>query len=267
MSASAAIEVVDLTKRYDGFTAVRGATFSVETGELFGFLGPNGAGKTTTLHILCTLLDPTSGSARVAGADTVREATRVREGIGIVFQEPSLDDRLTARENLEFHGMIYHMPKVRRRRRLEEVLKLVSLWDWRDAIVRTFSGGMKRRLEIARGLMHEPDVLFLDEPTIGLDPQTRRRIWETLRHLRTDRRTTLFLTTHSMEEAQACDRVAVMDHGRLLALGPPMDLIAQHRVANLEEVFLNLTGHDLRDGSLSEEQMARSRIRKMRRWA
>lgn len=262
-----AIEVTHLVKRFNGLTAVSDLSFQVQSGELFGFLGPNGAGKTTTIHILCTLLSPTSGEARVAGWDCQRHAIRVREKIGIIFQEPSLDERLTAWENLEFHGMIYHMPKLLRRQRIQEVLQFVELWDRRDSIARTFSGGMKRRLEVARGLMHRPSVLFLDEPTLGLDPQTRHRIWQMLAQLRSQDRMTLFLTTHSMEEASACDRVAILDQGRLIALGPPQELIAQRGARNLEEVFLSLTGHGLRDDGASGIEVSRSKIRKMRSWA
>ena len=262
------VEVSHLVKRFNGLTAVNDLSFQVEPGELFGFLRPNGAGKTTTINILCTLLAPTSGQARVAGFDCLREAIRVRESIGIIFQEPSLDERLTAWENLEFHGMIYHMPRRLRWQRMEEVLRLVELWDRRHSIARTFSGGMKRRLEVARGLMHQPKVLFLDEPTIGLDPQTRHRIWALMDQLRAEHKTTFFLTTHSMEEAARCDRVAVLDHGRLMALGRPADLVARQKARNLEEVFLSITGHGLRDnGGASEGEISRGRVRKMRSWA
>ena len=262
-----AVEVSRLVKRFDGLTAVDDLSFAVAPGELFGFLGPNGAGKTTTINILCTLLSPTAGAARVAGLDCLREPVRVRERIGIIFQDPSLDERLTAWENLEFHGMIYHMPRPLRRRRAQEVLEFVELWDRRDSIVRTFSGGMKRRLEVARGLMHEPEVLFLDEPTLGLDPQTRRKIWSMVEGLQKSRRTTFFLTTHSMEEAQRCDRVAILDHGRLMALGRPAELVSGRGARNLEEVFLGVTGHDLRDGAASEAEIGRGKVRKMRSWA
>ena len=261
-----AIEVSHLVKTFNGLTAVNDLSFRVEPGELFGFLGPNGAGKTTTINILCTLLAPASGAAWVAGYDCLSQPRQVRQSIGIIFQDPSLDERLTAWENLEFHGMIYHMPSPLRRRRMEEVLKLVELWDRRHDIVRTFSGGMKRRLEVARGLMHQPKVLFLDEPTIGLDPQTRRRTWETLEKLRLDRQMTFFLTTHSMEEASQCDRVAILDSGRLMALDSPQKLVLQHGAKNLEEVFLSLTGRGLRDDSVSEAEMMRTMVRRLRRW-
>ena len=261
-----AIEVSDLVKRFNGLTAVDGISFQVQTGELFGFLGPNGAGKTTTINILCTLLAPTSGTASVAGFDSVSHPRQIRQSIGIIFQDPSLDERLTAWENLEFHGMIYHMPKVIRRKRMQEVLNLVELSERKDSIVKTFSGGMKRRLEVARGLMHQPKILFLDEPTIGLDPQTRYRIWSTIDQLRTQQQVTLFLTTHSMEEASQCDRVAILDHGRLLALDGPQNLVAQHHAKNLEEVFLKLTGKGLRDAEASEAEMSRTTVRRLKRW-
>ena len=262
-----AVEVAHLVKQFNGLTAVNDLSFTVAPGELFGFLGPNGAGKTTTINILCTLLAPTLGRASVAGFDCLKEPVQVRRSIGIIFQDPSLDERLTAWENLEFHGMIYHMPKPERRRRMEEVLRFVDLWERKDSVARTFSGGMKRRLEVARGLMHCPKVLFLDEPTIGLDPQTRHRIWTLMDQLRAEQKTTFFMTTHSMEEAERCDRVAILDHGRLLALGKPSDLIQQHKARNLEQVFLGLTGHDLRDDGASGSEISRGKVRKMRVWA
>jgi ABC-2 type transport system ATP-binding protein len=262
-----AVEVSHLVKKFNGVTAVNDLSFTVQPGELFGFLGPNGAGKSTTIHILCTLLSPTSGTARVAGFDCLREPVQVRRSIGIIFQDPSLDERLTAWENLEFHGMIYHMPKPLRRQRMEEVLRFVELWERRHSVARTFSGGMKRRLEVARGLMHQPKVLFLDEPTIGLDPQTRHKIWTLVGELRAEQKTTFFMTTHSMEEAQRCDRVAILDYGKLLALGRPADLVLERRAQNLEQVFLGVTGHDLRDDDAPDQEISRGRVRKMRAWA
>jgi ABC-2 type transport system ATP-binding protein len=222
-----AIEVVDLVKSYGSTEAVRGVTFTVGPGEIFGFLGPNGAGKTTTIKMLCTLLAPTAGSARLAGHDVVGEPDQVRRRIGVIFQEPALDDRLTAVENLNLHAVAYRVPRAERAARIEEALRFVELHDRRTDLVRTFSGGMKRRLEIGRGLVHRPDVLFLDEPTTGLDPQTRARTWEVLRGLRTQYGTTLFLTTHYMEEAENCDRIAVIDHGKLVASGTPEALKKQ----------------------------------------
>jgi ABC-2 type transport system ATP-binding protein len=220
-----AIRAEGLTKTFDGFTAVDRVSFAVEEGELFGLLGPNGAGKTTTINMLSTLLRPTSGTATVAGRDVARDRDAVRQAIGIVFQEPALDGRLTGRENLEFHTMMYGLGKAERRRRIEEVLALVELTDRAATLVDKYSGGMKRRLEIARGLTHHPKVLFLDEPTLGLDTQTRRHIWDYIRKLNKESGVTIILTTHYMEEADfLCDRVAIMDHGRFAALDTPARL-------------------------------------------
>jgi len=218
------VKVENLVKKYGDLVAVNDISFSVMEGEIFGFLGPNGAGKTTTISILCTLLSPTSGRAWVNGHDVVKEPDAVRRSIGLVFQDPSLDERLTARENLEFHAILYDIPAEVRRRRLKEVLEMVELYDRRDDLVRTFSGGMKRRLEIARGLMHYPKVLFLDEPTLGLDPQTRRRIWDYIRELKEQENITIFLTTHYMDEAENADRIAIIDYGRIVALDTPDNL-------------------------------------------
>jgi len=224
---TAAIEVRGLVKRYGEILAVAGVDFTVERGEFFGFLGPNGAGKTTTISILCTLIRPTEGTARVAGHDVVREPHRVRQKIGIIFQDPSLDTQLTAWENLALHARVYGVPGSVWRPRAEELLRLVELWERRHSLVRTFSGGMKRRLELVRGLLHNPEVLVLDEPTIGLDPQTRRQIWSHLLTLRRETGVTLFLTTHYLEEAEQCDRVAIIDHGRIIALDTPAALKAR----------------------------------------
>jgi ABC-2 type transport system ATP-binding protein len=200
------IEVTDLVRTYGKLTAVDHVDFSVTRGEIFGFLGPNGAGKTTTINMLCTLLLPTSGTAMVGGYDVAREPGSVRHSIGLVFQDPSLDERLTAMENLRFHALLYSVPGDLFRERAERLLDMVDLADKKKDKVRTFSGGMKRRLEIARGLLHHPDVLFLDEPTIGLDPQTRKHIWDYLRRLRDEEGITMFMTTHYMDEAENCDR-------------------------------------------------------------
>jgi ABC-2 type transport system ATP-binding protein len=221
MPETPAIEVVDLTKRYGEVEAVRGVSFAVGGGEIFGFLGPNGAGKTTTIKTLCTLLAPTSGQARLAGHDVVAAPDEVRRRIGVIFQDPALDDRLTAFENLALHAVAYRVPRAERPARIDEALRFVDLFERRTDLVRTFSGGMKRRLEIARGLVHRPEILFLDEPTTGLDPQTRARTWEVLRGLRAQFGTTLFLTTHYMDEAENCDRIAVIDHGKIVASGTP----------------------------------------------
>jgi ABC-2 type transport system ATP-binding protein len=215
------IEVVELTKSFGPFTAVDDISFQVEDGQIFGFLGPNGAGKTTTINVLCTLMRPTKGQARVAGYDVASQRNAVRQSIGLVFQDPSLDDRLTAHENLLFHAHVYSVPGSERARRIEEALRVVDLWERRDAVVRTFSGGMRRRLEIARGILHRPRILFLDEPTLGLDPQTREHVWEYILELQRVHEITVFMTTHYMEEAEHCDRIAIIDQGKIVALDTP----------------------------------------------
>jgi ABC-2 type transport system ATP-binding protein len=212
------IEASNIVKRFGELEAVKGVSFSVKEGEIFGFLGPNGAGKTTTINILCTLLKPTSGQARVNGHDVIKERSQVRQSIGLVFQEPALDDYLTAEQNLRFHGYAYGVPKNVLEPRLKELLEMMELWDRRKGKISTYSGGMKRRLEIARGLLHHPRVLFLDEPTLGLDPQTRRRIWDYIHDLRKRENLAIFMTTHYMDEAENCDRIAIIDYGRTVAL-------------------------------------------------
>jgi ABC-2 type transport system ATP-binding protein len=215
-----------LHKRYGDVEAVRGVDLEVRVGETFGFLGPNGAGKTTTISILCTLLTPTSGSAAVAGFDVVSQRLEVRRRIGLVFQEPTLDEYLTAQENLRFHAELYGVPKHEIGPRVEQVMRMVGLWERRTHVVSTFSGGMKRRLEIARGLLHSPRVLFLDEPTVGLDPQTRAHIWDYIEELKEREAVTIFLTTHYMDEAEHCDRIAIIDDGVIAALDTPEALKA-----------------------------------------
>lgn len=212
------IEASNLVKRFGELEAVKGVSFSVKEGEIFGFLGPNGAGKTTTINILCTLLKPTDGQAKVNGYDVIKERSQVRQSIGLVFQEPALDDYLTAEQNLRFHGYAYGIPKNVLEPRLKELLEMMELWDRRKGKINTYSGGMKRRLEIARGLLHHPRVLFLDEPTLGLDPQTRRRIWDYIHDLRKRENLAIFMTTHYMDEAENCDRIAIIDYGRTVAL-------------------------------------------------
>jgi ABC-2 type transport system ATP-binding protein len=223
---SEAIEVTELTKKYGEVDAVRGIDFDVATGETFGFLGPNGAGKSTTIKILCTLADPTSGTARVAGYDVTTERDTVRRNIGLVFQETTLDSYLTGEQNLRFHADLYGVPKAAFAPRLRQVLEMVGLWERRSSAVATYSGGMQRRLEIARGLLHAPRVLFLDEPTVGLDPQTRVSIWEYINDLKRREDITIFLTTHYMDEAENCDRIAIIDHGKIVALETPEALKA-----------------------------------------
>ena len=218
------IRVEGLKKSFGEIAAVDGVSFEVRPGEIFGFLGPNGAGKTTTIKMLCTLLKPTAGRALIDGHDAVAEAAAVRAGIGIVFQDNTLDEYLTADQNLRYHAMIYHVPRGQREERIQRMLELVDLADRRSDVVRTFSGGMKRRLEIARALLHLPRVLFLDEPTVGLDPQTRHYVWEYLREMRRKHNITIFLTTHYMDEAENADRIAIIDYGRIIALDTPAAL-------------------------------------------
>jgi ABC-2 type transport system ATP-binding protein len=218
------IRVENLTKRFGGLTAVDDISFEVEEGTIFGFLGPNGAGKTTTINVLCTLLSPTSGRAFINGHDCTREPARVRESIGIVFQDTTLDKDLTAYENLAFHAYLYSVRKKEIRDRVHEALRFVDLYERRNDLVKKFSGGMKRRLEVARGLIHRPRVLFLDEPTLGLDPQSRTNLWESITKLPREHNVTVFMTTHYMEEAEVCDTIAVIDNGRIIARGSPEEL-------------------------------------------
>jgi len=215
------IKVENLVKRFGELVAVDNISFTVAPGEIFGLLGPNGAGKTTTINILCTLAKPTSGQAFVNGFHVVHQQNQVRQSIGLVFQDPSLDERLSGLQNLRFHALVYNVPASVREQRIEQVLRMVELWDRRHSEVRTYSGGMKRRLELARGLLHYPKVLFLDEPTLGLDPQTRNRLWEYIFELRRREGTTVFLTTHYMDEADKADRLAIIDYGKLVAIDTP----------------------------------------------
>ncbi len=224
---AAAIEVCGLVKNYGEVEAVKGVEFEVATGEVFGFLGPNGAGKTTTISMLCTLVTPTAGSAKVAGHDVVHERDDVRRNIGLVFQDPTLDNYLTAVQNLRLHAELYGLQRDLVAPRMRQVLEMVGLWERKDSPVGTYSGGMRRRLEIARGMMHSPRVLFLDEPTIGLDPQTRRSIWSYIAELKEREDITIFMTTHYMDEAEWCDRIAIMDNGEIVALDAPDTLKAQ----------------------------------------
>ena len=242
------ISTEELTKKFGEVTAVDHVSFAVERGEIFAFLGPNGAGKSTTIKMLTTLLTPTSGRMEVAGHDPWREPAAVRRTFGIIFQDPSLDTELTAYENMELHGVLYGVPRVERRERVEALLRFVGLWERRDDYVKRFSGGMKRRLEIARALQHRPRILFLDEPTSGLDPQTRNQIWEFIRGLCRDEHVTVFFTTHYMEEAErVADRIAVIDHGRIVAHGTAAALREQTGGRTLEDAFIALTGHSIRE--------------------
>lgn len=246
---ASAVEARGLSKRFGDFTAVDGVSFTVGEGEIFGFLGPNGAGKSTTINMLCTLLDVSGGRALVNGYDVVTEAGRVRDSIGLIFQETTLDERMTGMENLRFHALLYDVPRSDFRRRADEVLAMVELTDKADERVRSYSGGMKRRLEIARGLLHHPRVLFLDEPTIGLDPQTRRRIWEYLLGLRDEEGVTMFMTTHYMDEAENCDRIAIIDHGSIVAVDTPEGLKAR-------------VGGDIVTLGTSDDSLAMDRLRR-----
>lgn len=219
------IKLKDLTKKFGNLTAVDSISFEINQGEIFGFLGPNGAGKTTTLSMLATLLPPTKGEASINGFDILKEKDNVRKSIGMVFQDPTLDDELTAYENMDFHGRLYGVPKEVREKKIIELLELVELKERKDNLVKTFSGGMKRRLEITRGLLHEPKVLFLDEPTLGLDPQTRNKLWDYIKTLNQAKKITIILTTHYMEEAdKLCDRIAIIDHGKLIVIGTSPEL-------------------------------------------
>lgn len=246
------IEVKNLVKKFGDFTAVNDVSFSVEKGEIFAFLGPNGAGKSTTIKMLTTLLSPTGGSISINGFDPTTEADKVRHSFGIVFQDPSLDDDLTALENMQFHGVLYNVPAKTRASRIDELLKFVDLADRKDSLVKEFSGGMKRRLEIARGLLHHPKIIFLDEPTLGLDPQTRNHMWNYLRELQKAEGITVFFTTHYMEEAEKmAERIAVIDHGKIIASGTAETLKGETGTDSLEEAFLKLTGETIRDEGAS----------------
>jgi ABC-2 type transport system ATP-binding protein len=245
----AAVSVSGLVKRYDEVEAVRGIDFEVHGGEIFGFLGPNGAGKSTTISMLCTLVKPTAGSALVAGHDVVSERDEVRRNIGLVFQDTTLDGYLTAEQNLRLHAELYGVPREVVGERMRQVTEMVGLWDRRDSLVNTFSGGMKRRLEIARGLLHSPRVLFLDEPTVGLDPQTRSSIWRYVRELKAREQITIFLTTHYMDEAEYCDRIAIMDQGQIIVLDTPEALKAN---VGKDRVQLHTDDEDATIAALAE---------------
>ncbi|MHC1574065.1 MAG: ATP-binding cassette domain-containing protein [Candidatus Syntropharchaeales archaeon] len=265
-----AIVTHDLVRRFDDLTAVDHVNLKIQKGELFGLLGPNGAGKTTIVKILTTLIKPTAGSATVWGYDILKDQDMIRAHIGVVFQDPSVDNKLTGRENLDFHARMYGLDRATRERRVEEVLKLVELSDKADILLGKYSGGMQRRLEIARGLMHHPNVLFLDEPTLGLDAQTRRHIWSYIKEMNESEHVTIILTTHYMEEADfLCDRVAIIDHGRIIVCDHPGVLKSMVRSEelpdpSLEDVFLHFTGREIRDEEGNEGQHARKIMRHWR---
>ena len=260
------IHVEHLVKKYGDVTAVNDVSFDVSAGEIFAFLGPNGAGKTTTIQMLTTLAKPASGVIRIDGLDPERQPHEVRKRFGIVFQDPSLDQELTASENLDLHGVLYHVPRATRTARIEMLLKLFELWDRRDAFVKTFSGGMKRRLEIARGFLHTPKVLFLDEPTLGLDPQSRNQLWTHVKALNETEKVTVFLTTHYMDEAErVAHRIAIIDHGALVAQGTAAELKEQTKTDSLEKAFLALTGSTIRDERADSADLMRQMAKMWRR--
>jgi ABC-2 type transport system ATP-binding protein len=242
------IRVDNLVKKFGDFTAVDHVSFNVAKGEIFAFLGPNGAGKTTTIKMLTTLMTPSGGTLEIDSMNPATQAHEVRKRFGIVFQDPSLDGEMTAYENMDIHGTFYHVPRKIRAERTEQLLRLFELWDRRDEQVKLFSGGIKRRLEIARGLLHTPKILFLDEPTLGLDPQTRNQLWTHVKHLNQTEGVTVFLTTHYMDEAErVAQRIAIIDHGKIVAQGTPQELKTQTGKESLEEAFLALTGSSIRD--------------------
>jgi len=252
------IKVQNLIKKFGDFTAVKNISFTVEAGEIFAFLGPNGAGKTTTIKMLTTLLSPTSGKIELDGLDPTVQKNEARRTFGIVFQDPSLDSEQTAYENMELHAVLYKVPRKVRAERIEQLLRPFELWERRDDYVKTFSGGMKRRLEIARGFLHTPKILFLDEPTLGLDPQTRNQLWTHVKHLNQTQQTTVFLTTHYMDEAErVAHRIAIIDHGGIVAQGTPQQLKEQTNSESLEQAFLALTGSSIRDESASSADQMR----------
>jgi ABC-2 type transport system ATP-binding protein len=258
------ISVEHVTKKFGTVTAVDDINFSVGEGEIFGFLGPNGAGKSTTIKMLTTLLQPTGGTLELAGHDVVKEQGAARKIFGIVFQDPSLDGDLTAAENMELHAVLYKLDKKHRASRIEELMRLVELWDRKDSLVKTFSGGMKRRLEIARGLLHHPKILFLDEPTLGLDAQTRNLLWNYIQKLNEQEGMTIFFTTHYLGEAEAiADRIAIIDHGKLITIGTAEELRQQTGTDNLEQAYLELTGKEVRDETLSSSDSRRELMRRV----
>jgi ABC-2 type transport system ATP-binding protein len=260
---SLAVEVKNLVKKFGDFTAVDNISFEVPAGEIFAFLGPNGAGKTTTIKMLTTLLHPSSGDIHIYGFNPVTEQANVRQSFGIVFQDPSLDEELTAYENMELHGALYSVEKKLREERIKELLHVVELWERKDHLVKTFSGGMRRRLEIARGLLHHPKIFFLDEPTIGLDPQTRNQIWTYIQNLNKAENITIFFTTHYMEEAERfAQQIAIIDQGKIITQGTAPELRKQTNTASLEDAFLALTGKAIRDEEVSGAEHMRMR-RKM----
>jgi ABC-2 type transport system ATP-binding protein len=260
------IKVENLVKEFGEFKAVDDVSFDVSAGEIFAFLGPNGAGKTTTIKMLTTLLKPTAGKIEIDGLNPEKQSNEARKRFGIVFQDPSLDQELTAYENMDLHGVLYHVPRKIRHERTEMLLKLFELWDRKDDFVKQFSGGMKRRLEIARGFLHTPKILFLDEPTLGLDPQSRNQLWTHVKNQNQAEHVTVFLTTHYMDEAEkVADRIAIIDHGKIVAQGSPDELKQQTSTDSLEEAYLSLTGSSIRDESADSSDQMRQMARMWRK--
>ena len=260
------IEVKNLVKKFGDFMAVDDVSFSVAKGEIFAFFGPNGAGKTTSIRILTTMLKRIGGEVLVDGKDPAKDALGVRRVCGIVFQDPSLDDELTAFENMEIHGALFGVPKKLRRERIEQLLKYVELWDRKDDFIKNFSGGMKRRLEIARGILHHPKVLFLDEPTLGLDPQTRNHIWGYIKNLNETEGITVFFTTHYMDEAERmASRITIIDHGQIIITGTAQELKEKANAATLEDAFLALTGKVIREEEAGSADRMRAAAKMWRR--
>lgn len=252
------IAVKNLIKRFKDFTAVNNISFDVKEGEILAFLGPNGAGKTTTIKMLTTVMHPTSGQIDINGYNPLTQKDKVRHSFGIVFQDASVDDELTAYENMAMHAVLYGLPRAPRKTKIRQLLEFVELWDRQKELVKNFSGGMKRRLEIAKGLLHHPKILFLDEPTQGLDPQTRNHIWEYIKKMNREEKMTVFFTTHYIEEAEKiADRVVIIDHGQIIASGTPAELKAKAGKSNLEDAFIKLTGNTIRE----EKADATSRLR------
>ena len=260
------IHVENLVKTFGEVRAVDGVSFDVAKGEIFAFLGPNGAGKTTTIQMLTTLQRPTGGTMKLDGLDPVTQQLEARRTFGIVFQDPSLDSELTAYENMELHGVLYHVPRKVRAERIELLLKLFELWDRKGSYVKTFSGGMKRRLEIARGFLHTPKILFLDEPTLGLDPQSRNQLWTHVKSLNESEGVTVFLTTHYMDEAErVAHRIAIIDHGKIVSVGTAHELKERTGADSLEDAFLKLTGSTIRDERADAADQMRQMVRMWRR--
>jgi len=265
-NSSTIIQVENLTKKFNNFVAVNDISFKVKKGEVFAFLGPNGAGKTTTIKILTTLLKPTKGMVTVNGFNPVNQQNQVRQSFGIVFQDSSLDEELTAWENMYFHSVLYQVPKKERDNRIKQLLDIVDLYERKDSLVKTYSGGMRRRLEIARALLHHPKIFFMDEPTLGLDPQTRNKIWKHIHELNEKYQTTIFFTTHYLEEAEKmANYIAIIDHGKIVSSGTTDELKQKTNTSSLEDAYLKITGKDIREEMISDLEKMRIKAKKIGR--